>query len=124
MSDNASDNIMENGPDNGGDAVLPVVGEVKNTAGELIGYSCEQTLANNIVTDVDLVFYFDLAYPMGAEATGLQSFQNNLIEAVSAWYGISSGDRCEVPPLDGKSSWLVQFLSDAEDYSKVEIFGK
>jgi hypothetical protein len=69
-----------------------------------------------------LIFYFDLACPPDKSLEALMHLQTGLVEAVASGFGISSGDRCESPPFDG-TSWMVQFVSNVSDYTRVKLFG-
>lgn len=100
----------------------PDFGEVLDDEnGDLIGYSCIKTVQRNVLTDIDVVFYVDLAYPAGESDAALKYFQTALVTDVSKEYGISDGERCEFPPFDG-TSWVVQFISSVKSYSRVEVF--
>ena len=111
------ENVFENPP-----AEPPVFGEVQDDNGKKIGHACAKTLKNNVVTDVDVVFYVDLAYPIGDQDGALETLQTGLVDQVSEAYGISDGLKCESPPFDGRS-WIVQFVSRIDDYQKVDLFG-
>jgi hypothetical protein len=136
MSDNASDNATipdtiiddANIPEQAQEVIpeqaqeaIPKVQILTNEYGDLTGYACQSTLAQNEVTDIDLVFYMDFAYPPGQSLEALQHLQTGLVEAVALEYGISTGAMCESPPFNG-NSWLVQFFSDFTDYSVVQVF--
>jgi hypothetical protein len=123
MSENATDNIMDTSAGNATETVVPTVELINKD--DIYGFQCAKVVQNSMVTDVNLIFYVDLAYPIGAEAeeAAIRHLQTGLVDSVSTSYGISSGIRCSDPPFDG-TSWLVQFISDATEYTRVEAFGK
>lgn len=114
---------MSNSTNTTADDAIPKVQKVNNGNGDFVGYACQRTITNNIVNDEEITFYVDVAYPPDEKDLALTHVQQALVEAVSARYGISTGNRCESPPFDG-TSWVVQFISDANDYAKVDVFGK
>jgi hypothetical protein len=118
MSGNATDNIMDTS------AAIPTVQLIDHD--DIYGFQCAKVVNDSRVTDVDLILYVDLAYPTGgdqAEDAAIRHLQTGLVDSVSTRFGISSGLRCSDPPFNG-DSWLVQFFSDAAEYTRVEAFGK
>ena len=105
--------------------------ELKGNAGQTVGFTCTQLVQNNLVSETDLVFYFDLSYPEGAnygetqqnEKDALDFVQEELLMNLAETYEISSGLRCSQPPI-GDGSWLVKISSKPSQYSRVQLFGK
>lgn len=105
--------------------------ELKGNSGQTVGYSCAQLVQNNLVSETDLVFYFDLAYPDGAnngqtqqnERDAIDYVQQELITKLAETYEVASGVRCSQPPI-GDGSWLVKVSSRPSQYSRVQLFGK
>lgn len=85
------------------------------------GYQCSKVVNDNTVTDIPLTFYLDLAFPKGTEGLAISYLQAQLVESVAAAYGISTGELCDDPRLDG-STWLVQFLSQTSDWTRQTLF--
>jgi hypothetical protein len=123
MSNNATENIMDTSAGNATETVVPTVELIDQD--DIYSFQCAKVVRDSMVTDVDLIFYVDLAYPVGTEAeeAGIRHLQTGLVDSVSKSYEISSGIRCSDPPFDG-TSWLVRFTSDANDYTRVAAFGK
>lgn len=128
MSNNSTetDNILDNstttedGTAANPDDDVPVVQQIDN--GVAYGYQCAKVVSSNTVTDIDLTFFLDLGFPTGTEDLAINFMQEQLVDAVSLHYGVSSGARCDNPLLDG-STWLVQFLSKTTDWTREELFG-
>eukprot|EP00934_Nitzschia_sp_Nitz4_P007536 Nitzschia sp. Nitz4//scaffold176_size46146//18695//22866//NITZ4_007191-RA/size46146-processed-gene-0.33-mRNA-1//-1//CDS//3329539012//7526//frame0 len=98
---------------------IPVVQKIDN--GVSYGYQCAQVVHTNTVTEIELPFYIDMGFPTGTEDLAIAYLQEQLVEAVSLHYGVSTGTRCDDPLLDG-SSWLVQFISKSTDWTRQELF--
>jgi hypothetical protein len=77
------------------------------------------------VRDFNLTFYFDLLTPVNETdpGDGLELVRTRLLENLALQFGITTGTRCRDPPFDG-SSWVVRLISEMDQYSRVELFGK
>jgi hypothetical protein len=93
-------------------------------AQEFIGYQCDKLVADNTLVDADLTYYVDLMWSNNStEDLAIEHVRVGLIDAVASTFGISSGVRCDEPPLDGKS-WLVKVTSERSQYTRVPDFSK
>mmetsp|Transcript_36997 Transcript_36997/g.57366 ORF Transcript_36997/g.57366 Transcript_36997/m.57366 type:complete len:383 (+) Transcript_36997:349-1497(+) len=97
------------------------VAQLQNDDGMVIGYSCQEVVEENEVTNVDLIFYIDVASPQGQQEAAIRHMTEALAENVSLRYGVSNGLRCSEPPLDG-TSWIVQFTAEPRNFNQVELF--
>ena len=90
----------------------------------VIGYKCSQLVANNArqLVDFDLVFYMDVASPIGQQDFMVEHIQKTLVQLMGTRYGISSDDGCMSPPIDG-TSWILQFTLEQTDFEIIDIFG-
>lgn len=112
---------------------ISVVADVLSDNGEFIGVQCVNEVNNNSLTDVDLLFYFDMSFPvddvnnedevLAAQEKALQYVREESLRQVAKKWGISDGSTCQTPPLDVRSSWMVQIVSGTADFSHVDVFG-
>jgi len=100
---------------------VPVVQTINN--GEAFGFQCAKVVRDNEVTDIPLTFFLDVSYPIGSEDLALTYLQEEVVTSVATYYGVSNGQRCENPLLNG-STWLVQILSRTSDWKKETMFGE
>mmetsp|Transcript_49929 Transcript_49929/g.120957 ORF Transcript_49929/g.120957 Transcript_49929/m.120957 type:complete len:450 (+) Transcript_49929:543-1892(+) len=89
----------------------------------VIGYTCSQLVANNAnqLVDFDLIFYMDVASPIGQQGLMVEHIQRTLVPLMGTRYGISSDDGCMSPPIDG-TSWILQFTLEQTDFEIIDIF--
>lgn len=103
---------------NDGDDV-PVVQTIDN--GVAFGFQCAKVVRDNQVTDIPLTFFLDVSFPIGSQDLALTYLQEEIVSSVALYYGVSNGQRCENPLLNG-STWLVQILSKTTDWKKETLF--
>ena len=122
---NTTDNIMDNRDDSEATnevEELPVVRKIDNPTVGVYGYQCARVVENNIVNELPVTFFIDLAFPKESQQLALLYLQEQLIEAVAFEYGVNTGTRCDDPLIDG-STWLVKILSRTSDWKLETIFG-
>lgn len=103
------------------EAEVPVVQTIDN--GVAFGFQCAKVVRDNQVTDIPLTFFLDVSFPIGSQEMALTFLQEKLVSSVALYYGVSNGQRCANPLLNG-STWLVQILSKTTDWQRETLFGR
>lgn len=67
-----------------------------------ISYACEELLENNVVSNIEVIFIYDLAIPSTLdEKTARAQIESNLLKELASSYGLLNGDICTNPPFEG-----------------------
>lgn len=78
-------------------------------------FSCQQLVENNVVTPVEVDFFYDLAFSSDVEPEmARKEFEAQLLDRIASEWGLASGNACISPPLTGHF-YLVQVSSLPED---------
>mmetsp|Transcript_21458 Transcript_21458/g.35534 ORF Transcript_21458/g.35534 Transcript_21458/m.35534 type:complete len:375 (+) Transcript_21458:232-1356(+) len=81
----------------------------------VISYACQFLMENNVVTPIEVSFYYDLLFDTGEDPrTERQYLEFLLLGQIAQEYGLQSGNACISPPEDG-TFYLVQATSLPED---------
>ncbi len=112
---------FDDGSSNNEQAEVPVVQTIDN--GVAYGYQCAKVVRDNTVTDIPVTFFLDVSFPIGSQDLAVTFLQEEIVSSVALYYGVSNGQRCENPLLNG-STWLVQILSKTTDWKRETLFGR
>lgn len=78
-------------------------------------FSCQQLVEHNVVTPVEVDFFYDLAFSSDVEPEmARKEFEALLLDKIASEWGLASGNACISPPLTGHF-YLVQVSSLPED---------